>query len=149
MNNNINFGAWLKDWRERRGLSVRHIAALVEVSHTYIWKLENEKIPPSLRFLRKFAGVFDDPTVYLAAGRLMPEEDLEKVKNTSTIIENLKEFWYDDKTSGHPLAGIDDDPDLAKFILKIYSTLKSTSYNKQDLDFILNLINSYFISKEK
>ncbi len=145
----MNFGKWLKGWRTNQKLSTRQLAALLKVSQTYIWKIENNKVGPSLRFLRKFSGVLSCPEVYTAAGRLIPQKELEKIKKTPNAVDKATEFFLSKQTTGHSFVFSSDDPELAKFILDIYSKLKNTPYKKHDLRFIKKMIYGYFPQKEE
>lgn len=143
-----SFGKWIKGWRESRKLSSRHLSVLLGLSQTYIWKLENRKLGPSLRFLRKFASVFEEPEVYLAAGRLIPEEELKKIKNPNLLDKLLNVSLDEHSTHFYTTYNI-DDPELSKFIIDIYTKLKKVNYDKKDFDFITNVITGYFSAKEK
>ena len=153
-----NFGDWLKKWRSKRKLSTRNLATLLGVSQTYIWKIENNKVSPSLRFLRQLSATFKAPEAYLAAGRLIPEKELKTLKNIPTPVEKsidfVLDFIQDERSGFSPILGSyrplveRDDPDLAKFFLDVFLFLKNKSYNKKDLDFIQKMIKSYFSAKE-
>ncbi|MDF9409500.1 MAG: Helix-turn-helix domain protein [Pelotomaculum sp. PtaB.Bin013] len=153
MNNN-SFGKWLKGWRKKRRLSTRQLSTLLDVSQTYIWKIENEKVGPSLKFTNKFASVFEEPEVYIAAGRLIPEEELIKIKNNPNknnpnIIDNLLKIHEDERGSfGSNNLKTVDDPELSKFIIDTYLKLKKTSFEYRDLEFLKKMIDSYFSAKE-
>lgn len=140
------FGKWLRSWREQKGLSTYHVAKLLNMSQSYVWKLEVGQAPPSLRFLRSFALVFNAPEVYLAAGRLVPEEVKKKLKKTSTLVEKAIEF-YSDESSGFPATPLGDDPNLAKFMVSLYDILRQSRYTKRDLDFLLNMVVAYLNAK--
>ena len=65
-------GRYLRGLREQRGVSLKTAAPALEISYTYLSKLENGKQDPSddtLRRLAHYYGVSEDQ-VALAAGRL-------------------------------------------------------------------------------
>ncbi|MGI9860066.1 helix-turn-helix transcriptional regulator [Moorella naiadis] len=141
-----DFGTWLKTWREKKGLSMRNVAKILSLSQTYIWKLEGNKVTPSMHFLRRFATNFEAPEVYLAAGRLIPEEIQKKYQSTPWLIERLKDIWHDEESSIPP-PPIPDDPELVKFILDIYWKLKKHGYTRRDLKFITDMVSTYLNAK--
>ena len=49
----------LWEWRATRRLSRRAIAELADVSESTVESIENGRHPPSLRSMRRIAGVFD------------------------------------------------------------------------------------------
>ncbi|TVQ88493.1 MAG: XRE family transcriptional regulator [Deltaproteobacteria bacterium] len=66
------FGSTLRDWRNAKKLSLREAAAELDVSFTYLQKLETggRARSPSLALLQRIAAVFAIPTgeVFQAAG---------------------------------------------------------------------------------
>ena len=49
----------LWEWRATRRLSRRALAELADVSESTVESIENGRHPPSLRSMRRIAGVFD------------------------------------------------------------------------------------------
>src|SRR5262245_41144863 len=45
----------LREWRERRGLSIRRLASLAAVGFATIYRIEAGKISPTVELLRKLA----------------------------------------------------------------------------------------------
>jgi transcriptional regulator with XRE-family HTH domain len=46
----------LREWRERRGLSVRGLADRAGVSFPTVWRIEAGKVSPKVAMLEKLAG---------------------------------------------------------------------------------------------
>jgi transcriptional regulator with XRE-family HTH domain len=57
-------GEKLKTLREKKGYTMREVAELIEIDHTYISKIEKGKIP-SLEKLKKLCSIYDVPVSYL------------------------------------------------------------------------------------
>lgn len=55
----------LKELREEKGLGVRQLAALLDMSHVAISYYENQKRVPDLLVAKKFADYFDTTCDYL------------------------------------------------------------------------------------
>jgi transcriptional regulator with XRE-family HTH domain len=53
------FGNKLRALRKRRGLTVRQLAAMLEVTHSHIVGIEKGKHNPSVEMVIKVADVFD------------------------------------------------------------------------------------------
>jgi XRE family transcriptional regulator, master regulator for biofilm formation len=54
-----NVGKRIKEIRQKRGLSVRELAKKMDTSHSYISRVENGKVTPSLETLVKMAEVLE------------------------------------------------------------------------------------------
>ena len=57
-------GEKLKALREKKGYTMREVAELAEMDHTYISKIEKGKIP-SLEKLKRLCSLYDVPVAYL------------------------------------------------------------------------------------
>ena len=65
-------GPIIKDFRQKRGLSLNQVAMKSEMDKSYLSKIENEKRDPSLSSLHKISKAIDVPLNILI---LMTEED--------------------------------------------------------------------------
>ena len=63
----------LKDWRERRGYSVRELAEHAGVSYVTVVKIENERMSPTVALLEKLAEALD-----ISVRELFPVERRER-----------------------------------------------------------------------
>ncbi len=74
----MEFGQILRTLRTRAGIGIKRLAPDLDVSYTYLSKLENREITPSAELVNRVAQYFDyDPdTLLLSAGKI-PEEILE------------------------------------------------------------------------
>jgi transcriptional regulator with XRE-family HTH domain len=70
----MSFGALVSERRRDRKLSQRRLAAAVDVNHTYISKLENDRLPPpaTKTVLRLAAALECDALLLLRARRPVP-----------------------------------------------------------------------------
>jgi transcriptional regulator with XRE-family HTH domain len=46
----------LRDWRERRGLSLRGLAERAGVGYVTVWRIEHGELSPTVAMLEKLAG---------------------------------------------------------------------------------------------
>ncbi len=53
------FGEKLRTLRERRGLSLKQLGDLLDVSKTFLWDMEKGKKIPNIAMLNKICDVFD------------------------------------------------------------------------------------------
>ncbi|BCW97852.1 MAG: hypothetical protein KatS3mg024_0679 [Armatimonadota bacterium] len=67
-------GAYLKNLRERAGLSVKEAARRAEMSSPYLYQIEDERRRPSAKVLARLAGVYQVPVedILRKAGFLPP-----------------------------------------------------------------------------
>ena len=49
----------LKAWREERELSIRNLANWARVGFITVWRIENGKLSPTVKMLRKLARALD------------------------------------------------------------------------------------------
>ena len=68
----LPIGRIIKDFRQRRGLSLSQVARKSEIDKSYLSKIENEKRDPSLGSLHKISKAIDVPLNILI---LMTEEE--------------------------------------------------------------------------
>lgn len=52
------FGEKLRTLREQRGLSLKQLGELLEVSKTYVWEMEKGQKTPNIAMLIKISNVF-------------------------------------------------------------------------------------------
>ncbi len=80
------FGTILKKIRKSKGIGIKKLSSHLNISHSYISKLENNKSLPSEEFIRKISEIFeyDKEELMIRAGRL-PEDILNILR------ENPKE----------------------------------------------------------
>lgn len=55
----------LKELRKEKGISIRHLAAILDMSHVAISYYENEKRVPDIIVAKKFADFFNTTCDYL------------------------------------------------------------------------------------
>jgi len=69
---NMSFGKLLRNLRSKKGVSIKKLAAELNLDYTYISKLENSKVTPSAEIANRFAKYFryDSDELLLAAGKL-------------------------------------------------------------------------------
>ena len=85
------FGIILRSTRESRMLSQKDLAEKVGIAPSHLNKLESGVRMPSSRVLNKIAETLVAPNLYIAAGRLIPNEFEEKFPSPKTIpIEEIK-----------------------------------------------------------
>ena len=75
----MDFSVLLKDLRTKKGKSIKKLASEVGLNYTYISKLENAKVKPSLKVIDKFSYYFNYSTeeLMIAAGKI--PKDIEKI----------------------------------------------------------------------
>jgi transcriptional regulator with XRE-family HTH domain len=87
------FGAEFRRMRKHSGFTQRELAELLNVSFTYISKIENGRLdyPPSINFINEAAIVFEDDTVYLVglAGQIDSSALMERCKHEPIVAELL------------------------------------------------------------
>lgn len=88
----MDFSSLLKDLRTKKGVSIKKLAAEIDLNYTYISKLENAKARPSLKVINKFSHYFNynSDELAIAAGRI--PEDVEKIlkSNPKETIKYLR-----------------------------------------------------------
>jgi len=83
-----DFGVFLRQLRERRGLSLRQVELKTGISHSYLSQVENQKKIPSAQILSKLSQVYKtDMTVLLEEAGLMPTK-----KNDHQVSEEQGEY---------------------------------------------------------
>jgi transcriptional regulator with XRE-family HTH domain len=91
----MEFGTILRDLRTKAGLGIKKLGPELDVTYTYISKLENNELRPSEEFIRRVAKYFgyDHDRLLLAAGKV-PAEVLEILReNPQEAIEFLREHF--------------------------------------------------------
>src|SRR6185312_311949 len=99
----MTFGERLRELRKQRGISQRKLAVLIEVSYTYIGKLENGIMPPpSAKIIHRMALALaaDESELFALAGKVSPDAlaqrltDLEaRYAEMGTDLEEMRELF--------------------------------------------------------
>ena len=86
----VSFGSALRAARLRCKLSVGQLASLIDMSASYVSRLEHDHVPPSEKITHRLAIALntDVGTLQIAAGRL-PEFVVEAVRNHPGILTLL------------------------------------------------------------
>ncbi len=93
---NKKFGSKIREWREKKGISLRKFAGRIKISPTYLSKIERGEFdPPSEEKIQAIAeGLGQDPDLLLAmAGKIssdLPEIIQENPKEMATFLRSLK-----------------------------------------------------------
>jgi len=91
----MEFGDILRDLRTKAGLGIKKLAPELDVTYSYISKLENKDLRPSEEFIQRVAEYFgyDNDRLLLAAGRV-PAEVLEILReHPEEAVEFLREHF--------------------------------------------------------
>ncbi len=91
----MEFGDILRGLRTKAGLGIKSLAPELDVTYSYISKLENNELRPSKEFIQRVAEYFDydNDRLLLAAGRV-PAEVLEILReHPEEAIEFLREHF--------------------------------------------------------
>lgn len=75
----MNVGELIKSLRVKRGVSIKKLAPELGLDYTYISKIENSKINPSSKVVKKFADYFsyNVDELLMMAGRV--PDDIQKI----------------------------------------------------------------------
>jgi transcriptional regulator with XRE-family HTH domain len=97
----VRFGERIRELRNAKGLGQRALAQMIGVSHTYVSKIENEKLDfgdyPSEELIRKIAKALEaDEHELLTLARKIPEEIKKMVLEYPELFRKLARL--DDKT---------------------------------------------------
>lgn len=78
----MSFGKVLKSLRTKKGISIKKLAPEIGLDYTYISKLENSKVNPSLKVVNKLSRYFDynSDELLATAGRI-PKDVEDILKN--------------------------------------------------------------------
>ncbi len=104
------FGERLRELRKARGLGQRTLAGLVGVSHTYVSKIENEKLDfgdyPSEELIRKIAEALeaDEHELLTLAGKI-PGEIRKRVLERPDVFRKIA--GLDDETLDRILTAVE------------------------------------------
>lgn len=87
------FGQTIKHLRKTEGIGIKTLAPKIGVDHTYLSKLENDKVFPSAGVVRRFAKYFkyDEEELLVLADRI--PEDVRRIlrENPKEAITVLRE----------------------------------------------------------
>lgn len=75
----------IREYRKQKQLTIKELAALTDMSISYISQIERGEIDPSLSALRKIAGVFQIP-LYLLLDDMERSDNLTIKKNSSPCV---------------------------------------------------------------
>jgi transcriptional regulator with XRE-family HTH domain len=93
-------GKRLREFREKKGLSLREFGERIGVSHSYLSNIENGKKPVTIKVLTKAAKVFDvDVAVFLIDEQTEPLTEKEEwyllgqtLEKEGITIDTVKEW---------------------------------------------------------
>lgn len=91
----MEFGTILRNLRTKAGLGIKSLAPELDVTYSYISKLENNELRPSEEFIQRVAKYFDydNDRLLLAAGKV-PAEVLEILReHPEEAVEFLREHF--------------------------------------------------------
>jgi transcriptional regulator with XRE-family HTH domain len=89
----MEFGEILRTLRTKAGIGIKRLAPELDVSYTYLSKLENNEINPSAELVERVAEYFDynPDNLLLSAGKI-PTEILEILReNPDDALKFLRE----------------------------------------------------------
>jgi transcriptional regulator with XRE-family HTH domain len=71
----VQFGEILRELRTRAGLGIKRLAPELQITYSYLSKLENNETKPSEELVARVAEYFnyDTSRLFLAAGKIPPE----------------------------------------------------------------------------
>ena len=107
-----NFGERIRELRKSKNLGQRALAEKIEVSHTYVSKIENEKLDfgdyPSEDLIRKIAKALDaDVDELLMLAKKIPEQIKNRVLERPDAFRKIAQL--DDKTLNKLLKKLDKE----------------------------------------
>ncbi|HEY2461409.1 MAG TPA: helix-turn-helix transcriptional regulator [Candidatus Acidoferrum sp.] len=74
----MKFGPILRQLRTRSGIGIKRLAPALQVNYTYLSKLENEEMSPSVELVERVAEYFDyDRNALMLSAGKVPEEILD------------------------------------------------------------------------
>lgn len=106
------FGERVRELRKAKNLGQRAFGQLIRVSHTYISKIENEKLDfgdyPSEELIRKIAKALDaDEDELLVLAKKIPEQIKGRVLQRPDAFRKLAQL--DDETLDRLLGELDEE----------------------------------------
>lgn len=88
----MEFGRLLRKLRNEKGISIKKLAPALGLDYSYISKLENFKVNPSPKVIKKLSHYFnyDSDELMLSAGKIPP--DIERIlkNNPKEAIDYLR-----------------------------------------------------------
>ena len=94
-------GERLKELRTARGMSLRQLASLADVSPTLLSQIERAVTDPSLETMRRLAGVFGESVASLFAQTIAPSVWISRPGNRSRLIAPKGRVGYERLTAGN------------------------------------------------
>ena len=97
----MSFGKRVRELREQRGLTQREVARRLDVSTSYVNKVENGKLHsgdyPSEKFIHKLAGELDaDEGELLLLADKVPEQIRKRIRERPEAFRQLAEMTDDE-----------------------------------------------------
>ena len=89
----MNFGLILKNLRKKKGISIKKLAPELDITYTYLSKLENDKVYPSEEVIKRIGEYFDyDTDELLISANKIPKDIIEILQsNPKEAIRFLRE----------------------------------------------------------
>jgi len=93
---NENFGKKVRTERERSGISLRKLASLLEMSPSYLSKLERGLVaPPSDKFIEQISEILDiDKDSLMASAGKVSSDVVSKIIKNPEIAERIRTNSY-------------------------------------------------------
>lgn len=91
----MTFGTLLRSLREKQGVGIKKLAPDLDVSYTYLSKLENDRVSPSTAVVERVANYFEyNRDALLLAADKIPADVLQILKNNpEEAIEYLRKEY--------------------------------------------------------
>jgi len=88
----MKFGNLLKQLRQNKGLGIKTLAPELKITYTYLSKLENNKVNPSEKAIKRIANYFNYNTDELLLSANKIPEDIKKIlqNNPKKAVEFLR-----------------------------------------------------------
>lgn len=95
----MTFGEYFRDLRREHKFSQKQLADKIDVSYTYISKIENDVFPPpSVETLEKVAKAYkmENANELLIEAKIIPEDVKEAIRNDKELLRFLIETPLED-----------------------------------------------------
>ncbi|MEK7307030.1 MAG: helix-turn-helix domain-containing protein [Nitrospirota bacterium] len=88
----MNFGSYLRQLREEKGISLKDLAKKLKINQAYLSRVETNKVPPSDTLILKVAKKLDcDPDELMLLARKLPQTWLRSIiKDPSKMTNRLR-----------------------------------------------------------
>jgi len=74
----LETGVKIKQLRNKKGISLRKLAAIIDVDHSYLSRVENGKVTPSLETIVKIAQALECDVADFFERKMEVDEELKK-----------------------------------------------------------------------